>query len=179
MSADLTTTLIVAFLVVSPIEVPLPHKVPESIWDALKQIALKIEIVGPHERWRSDFRAELNYVRYHWNDLRNSPPIADRYRFPPNEMAQYCCFCNNEYQNYIRGKRFLHRHLQHEHEIYLQEARQLCLIWKTVYEATNTDASWASQRKSLRELLNLLGPESYVEGWLPPSAPIWRFRQIE
>src|SRR5438552_3258062 len=66
--------IVVVILVMSPVELPAPATVPEPLWRGLEKVALIIEIVGPHERWRSDFNAELRYVRYHWRELADAPP---------------------------------------------------------------------------------------------------------
>lgn len=179
MSVDLIAEVIIALLVASPIEVPLPHKVPEPIWDALKKVSLKLEIVGPHERWRSDFQAELNYVRHHWRELRHAPPWTDCLRLPPLGVAEDCCCWNFAYQDYAKNRRWLCRHRWDEYSACLEEARQLYLIWKTVHEAADMSNSWVHQRRGLRRLRDLLGPEAYAEGQLPPAAPIWRFCPVD
>lgn len=172
--ADLPA-LVIAVLLISPVEIPVPQKAPEPLWQALKQVALKLQIVGPHERWGSEFRNELRYVRHNCRDLTNAPPWDDCLHLPPLNVAADCCSYNLANQQYVNNQRRIYPHRWCEYSACLQEARQLYLIWHTVHQAADTSNSWAIQRRSLRQLQCLLGPG----GELPPAAPIWRFDWIE
>jgi hypothetical protein len=170
---------LVLLLLVSPVEPPVPRQAPEPLWEALKRVSLMLEIVGPHERWRSDFQAELRYVRYHWRELLDAPPWTDSLRLPPAGVAADCCCWNLAYQEYARNRRWMCRHRWDEYTVCLEEARQLYLVWKTVLEAADVSNSWVHQRRGLRKLRELIGPEAYATGTLPPAAPVWRFEFLE
>jgi hypothetical protein len=149
------------------------------LWQALKRVSIVLEIVGPHERWRSDFHAELRYVRQHWRELADAPPWPDCLRFPPSSVAADCCCWNLAYQEYAKNRRWICRHRWDELTASLEEARQLYQVWKTVQEATDMANSWVHQRRALWKLRQLLGPEAYSAGRLPPAAPVWRFEFLE
>src|SRR5947209_6156782 len=86
--------LLVALLLLAPTPPSVPSHAPEPLWQALKQVALELEVVGPHERWANDFRSELGYVRRHWRELAQAPPLADCSRLPSAELATFCCRLN-------------------------------------------------------------------------------------
>jgi hypothetical protein len=171
--------IIAAILLLSPVEVPTPKKVPEPLWNAAKRLALCIEIVGPHERWRDDFQAEMRYVRRHWRELNdvNTPSWYDCHRFPPASVAADHCCWNLAYQEYVKNRRWICRHQWDELTTSLEESRHLYQIWKTVQEATDMHSSWVHQRRALCKLRYLLGPEDYYVSRLPPPVPLWRFAQ--
>lgn len=170
---------LVLLLVVSPFEPPASRQAPESLWQALRRVSFVLEIVGPHEHWRNDFHDELRYVRQHWRELADAPPWTDTLRLPPSSTATKYCSWNLAYQEYADGRRWMCRHRWDEYTVCLEEARQLYQIWKSVQEATDMSNNWVHQRRALRELRDLLGPDSYAAGWLPPPAPVWRFDLLE
>ena len=58
----------------------------------------------------------------------------------------------------------------------LQEAEQICEILYLVETAASPNKSWVCRRQALRQLRELLGPEAYAAGHLPPCVPLWRFQ---
>ena len=97
--------LITVILVVSPIVPPVPHRAPDTMWRPLKKLALQLEIVGPHERWANDFHSELNYVRRHWRELQDAPPLDECGRLPPVEVTTAYCRLNWAYQECLKARR--------------------------------------------------------------------------
>ena len=170
---------VVFVLLLSPVELPVPQRVPEPLWDALKNVSLRLEIVGPHERWRSDYRIEVRYVREYLRALVDAPPWIDVLRLPPASIASEHCCSNAAYQGYLVHRCCMFRHRWDEYDTCLQEARHLCQIWTTVFEATDMNNSWVTQRTRLAKLQELLGPEDYAAGRLPPAAPVWRFEMSD
>ncbi len=75
--------IIVFFLLLSPVELPAPHHASPACWQALKWIAERWEITGPHERWIDDFQSEVRYVRRHLRELRDAPSLAECAWLPP------------------------------------------------------------------------------------------------
>ena len=171
--------IVVLALLSLPIEVPVPRNVPEPVWDTLKRVSLAIEIVGPHERWRSDFQAEFSYVHTHWRELAEAPPLADSYRFPPAYVAAEYCRFNTTYQEYLRSRRWLFHHHQDAYSLCLKESKYLALIWTAVYGSVDRSSSFVSQRRYLTRLRELLGLEAYYAGDLPPPVPLWWFDWYE
>jgi hypothetical protein len=146
------------------------------MWQSLKEIALRTELVGPHERWITDFRSELAYVRRHGRELANAPPISDALWLPSPAVAQECRRFNLSYQRCLELRRQVALHHQDQCSDALREAQFLGDVWRRVETATSPTNSWVCRRRALQELRDLLGPEAYYTGRLPPCVPVWRFR---
>jgi hypothetical protein len=149
------------------------------MWQSLKGIALKTELVGPHERWIADFRSELAYVRRHGRELASAPPISDALWLPPSAVAQECRRFNLGYQRCLELRRQVFLHHQEEWTEALQEAQYLGEVWRRVETATCLTNSWVCRRRALQELRQILGSEAYYSGLLPPCVPVWRFQMAE
>ena len=168
--------LLTALLILSPITPPVPHKAPAPAWQALKRVALRLEVVGPGELWIDDYRSEVGYVRTHWRELADAPPLADAYWLPPAAVArEWRCF-NLRYQQGVQQRRAAEAHHREEWSDALQEAEQICEILFLVETAASPNKSWVCRRQALRQLRELLGPEAYAAGRLPPCVPLWRFQ---
>ena len=169
------TDWLVTLLLACPFEVSVPRHVPACLFTALKKQALVLEVVGPHERWRDSFQEEYRYVYYHWRELRSYPSLADCVYLPsPQEAKDGCCY-NLTYQRYLKGCCWLRRHHWYVYHTSLEEAQALYLIWEAMAKSVDSSNSWAQQRRSLNMLRELLGPEAYAAGQLPPAVPLWRF----
>jgi hypothetical protein len=162
-------------LLLSPVAPPVPHQAPPPAWDALKRVALQLEVVGPHERWIDDFRSEVDYCRRHFQELVYAPPLSDCERLPPLYLARECTCFSSGYQRYLELRRQVCLYREEELSEALHEAQELCIVWGLVETAASTSQSWASRRRALLELRDRLGPEAYYAGNLPPCVPLWRY----
>jgi hypothetical protein len=168
--------LLTALLIVSPVEMPVPHRAPGPAWQALKRVALQLEVVGPHERWIDDYRSEVGYVRRHWRELLAAPPLADSLSLPSaGTMQEWRCF-NLGYQRTLELRLPLCLHREDELRAALREAQQLYEIWTLVDTATCPAKSWVCRRRGLEQLRELIGLDAYYTGTLPPFVPLWRFQ---
>jgi hypothetical protein len=162
-------------LLLSPIDLPTPHRAAEPRWLALKRIALQLEVVGPHERWVTDYRSEVRYVRRHLWELADAPPLADCWWLPsPNEIKECRCF-NLGYQRSLEQRRMLRLHRHDELTEALRETQQLAEAWRLVDTASCASNSWVCRRRALARLREVLGPDAYYSGVMPPCVPLWRF----
>src|SRR5262249_30408516 len=92
-------------LILWPTDPQVPSKMPPEAWQALKEISLTLEIVGPHENWAADFNSELRYVRRHYRMLRSAPSLAECYWLPsPTVSRELCCF-NEGFQAHLQMQR--------------------------------------------------------------------------
>jgi hypothetical protein len=171
--------LLVVALLLWPTAPDVPHRAPEPLWQALKQVALVTEVVGPHERWANDFRAELSYVRRHFRELQDAPPLEDCGRLPPLEVTTAYCRLNWSYQEGLKARRWVCRYRWEELTQALDEAQCLYQVWETVREANCADRSWACRRRALSRLRETLGSPAFYRGELPPCLPVWRFPEAD
>jgi hypothetical protein len=171
--------LLIVVLVLSPVDPSVPHRVPEPLWQALKRVALAMEVVGPHERWIEDFRSELGYVRRHSRELAGAPPLDDCLWMPPACVIRECRTLNLGYQQCLDMRRQVALHRQDELTEALAEARSLAEVWCLVEAASCSSKSWVCRRRALQRLQEVLGPDAYYNGQLPPCVPLWRFEVCE
>ncbi len=165
-------------LILCPSDPPVPQQAPPQAWQALKEIALALEIVGPHENWATDFSAELRYVRRHYRSLRFAPPLADCSWLPsPNLSRDVCCF-NETYQAHLQMQRIIYPYRAEQIDAVMLETRQLYCVWDAVRRANSTGESWALRRRMLLRLRDSIGDEAYYRGDLPCWVPCFRFEGI-
>jgi hypothetical protein len=169
--------LYVLALVFSPIDLPRPQHAPAAFWKELKALAMHLEIVGPHERWIDDWRSEVGYVRRHWQELATAPPLADAARFPDPAIVKECRNFNRAYERLLEA-RIDALHDQEKMLQALRETHTLGHVWALLETATSENQSWVCRRRSLMYLREILQPEAYYAGKLPPAAPLHRFEEF-
>jgi len=171
--------LLTALLILSPVVPTMPHHVPGAMWQSLKRIALRTEVVGPDERWIDDYRSELNYVRRHTRELREAPSLGDALSLPPSSVSREGRCFNLNYQRNLELRRNLALHRQEELDEALQDAKHLATIWALVDTAACSSQSWVCRRMALMRLREMLGPDAYYSGTIPPYVPLWRFEMMD
>jgi len=165
-------------LVLWPTDPQVSSKMPPEAWQALKDVASALEIVGPHENWAADFNSELRYVRRHYRILQNAPPLADSYWLPcPNVSRELCCF-NESFQAHLHMQRIIYPHRADQLSAVLCETRQLYTVWEAARRANSPSESWALRRRMLLKLKESIGDDAYYNRQLPCWVPSWRFQQI-
>jgi len=178
--------LLTLVLIFSPVIPSVPHTAPPAAWAALKDAALRLEVVGPHERWIDDYRSELGYVRRHCRELREAPPLSDAQLFPNPVRVEIGGYrvnaareLNEAYQRMLESR--LEVALCHQDALrqMLCQTQQLCQVWGLVETATCPTQSWVCRRRALQNLRDKLGREDYYAGELPPCLPLWQFQIVE
>jgi len=168
-------TYLVVLLIVSPCEIPVPRRVPDAYWHALKQTAWGLELTGPRCPWINDFRSEVRWVRLRWRESLAYPPLADCQRLPPQDTIRQLLAFNSAYRQFTEVRRCLRRHEWDVLTETLQETDHLHHIWQAAREAMAEDQNWVCRRRALLRLQQLIGTEAYSRGNLPPCVPLWRF----
>lgn len=171
--------LYVACLILSPTEPDVSSQQNPEIWEALKEISVGLELVGPHENWASDFRSELRYVRHYWRTLNDAPTLGDCCVLPPAWLVQDLCRLNEQYQCHLQMQQVMYPHRADDFNEVLREAKKLHAVWDSVRRATGPNQAWAYRRRMLRQLKEMVGEEAYYAGRLPPSVPLWRFQSLD
>jgi len=171
--------VITALLVLSPVVPPVPQHAPQTLWRPLKSLALHLEIVGPHERWIDDYRSELGYVRRHWRELAEAPPLSDCQFLPDAIIVKECRNFNRTFERMLEARSQTVLCRQEAFREMLCETHRLGDIWGLLETATSANQSWVCRRRALTQLRTKLGPEAYYSGSLPPSVPLWRFEAAD
>jgi len=166
----------VSVLIAIPFDVPVPDWAPEAVWESLKRLALRSEIVGSHERWRTSFPIELQYVRCHLRTFAGAPSLSCILATMDESVARNALQCNLTYQEYLNCRKVVHLHIGDEIEDALEESRLIAAVWTAAVEACESNTnSWVSRRRHLQRLQELLGDHDFYAGKLPPAAPTRRF----
>lgn len=152
-----------------------PVEAPRPLWDSLKRVALRMEVVGPEEVWRPNFSLEMEYVhRYLWI-MQGWPHLREAAWLPIICVADNANACNREYYNYVKNRRPFFLHRVDMYDECLAECVQLARIWELVSKAANESEILVSRRRALRDLRMQLGDKCFQSGELPPAVPLWRF----
>jgi hypothetical protein len=109
----------------------------------------------------------------------DAPPLEDVYRFPTLEQAHHAWVFNSLYREQMEARRAFQRHRYDEITRALEEAAQLARAWDQVWIARCEGCSDRRRRLALKGLRELIGPEDYYAGRMPPPVPLWRFVEID
>lgn len=112
-----------------------------------------------------------------WNDVLAAPPAVDRFRFPDSPT----CEAAVKFANTFRGKLNDERELwpatmQWRFELTLEEAGPLRLAWFHLSWAQWPSRAEWQRRLDLAKVRELIGPDAYDRGEMPPVVPSWRLR---
>jgi hypothetical protein len=154
-----------------------PFRAPEHacVWRTLQQTALSLELLDPREvRYvlarREDFEADLPFLRRRYQDLRDAPPLADVWRFPPPEIAGRHLAHNRVVRRELALRRdAMGGHLGYDYAV--AEAERLYKIWDAARDAGSEFYYVSVRRQALALLRQMIGPEAYHQGELPPPFP--------
>jgi hypothetical protein len=162
-------------LILWPSDPQLAPQAPPEAWAALREVALALEIVGPHEGWSSDFSSELCYVRRHYHALRTAPALADSCWLPPPDFADEMIAFNNRYREHLATRLALHPWRDEPIERAQAETLQLRCLWDAARRAQSRNESWAMRRRKLMEIRDAIGEDAWRRGELPSAVPVWQF----
>jgi hypothetical protein len=168
---------VILVLVLSPFELPAPHRASVSYWVALKRVAKDLELTGPRCPWINDFESEVRWVRKNWRDAVDCPPLTDCRRLADPSLTRKLLGFNGIYRQFLEARREIRRHEWDEITEVLGETDCLREIWQAAADATSEQHIWVRRRRALKRLRELIGEAAYDAGELPPCVPIWRFQE--
>ncbi len=149
-----------------------------------QEVCVRWEILDPREvRYilarPEDFLADLNLLRRRYEDLVDAPPLSDGLRFPDRDTVNEFLAFNRAYRQHLSNRQPLELAHWWELRAAIQETDQLYQIWDTVRDARCDYYYVTVRRQALKKLRQLLGPDAYYRGQLPPHVPLWRFQEID
>lgn len=166
------TDLLTLFLLTCPTP---PSSLPSStdpvFWASLQKVTLVAELVGPKERWASDYSSELNWCRNYLavlNEL-NAPSLVNSSRMPSPEYAVAMCKLNSDYRECLRLHLAGALHRGPAVEFMVEEAVYRGKIWEQV--RWSGEGHWCSRRRALAELRQLC-PDGFWTGNIPSPIPL-------
>lgn len=174
-------------LLASPPDTPEPPVAPED-WPALQaslqRLAVEMEILDQREvRYvltrPEDFETDLNLLRRRYLELADAPRLADGARFPDRTtVTEYITF-NRAYRRYLEARQPLEPDRTWQYREALRETDWLYQVWDAVRDARCEFYYVTVRRQALKRLRDLVGPDAYAAGQLPPYVPVWRFQDIK
>ncbi len=149
----------------------------------MQTLAVQWEILDPREvRYiltrPEDFSSDLKLLRRRYQDLAGAPCVADGYRFPERATVNELLAFNRAFRQYVDVRQPVE--LTHWWELRntLQETDHLYEIWDKVRDARCDYYYVTVRRQALLRLRELVGPEAYYSGSLPPCVPSWHFQKV-
>jgi len=148
---------------------------------ALTRLAVAWEILDPadiHHFLGQDheFARDLHILQTLYRDLRHAPLLGECERFPHRELAEQYLIVNRSYREDLKARIELERANQENLQA-LHEAEFLFRVWDAVRNSRCAYYTVPARRQYLRELRDLVGPEAFYSGRLPPPVPVWRLPQ--
>jgi hypothetical protein len=159
-------------------------KLHAAVAPKLRVLAVQWEILDPRElRYMltrpEDFYADLQLLYRRYENLADAPRLDDCLRFPDRATVNDLLAFNRAYRRHIDVRKPLELSRWWEYHSLLQETEQLYRIWDAVRDARCEYYYVTIRREALKQLRELVGPEVYYSGQLPPPVPVWRFETIE
>jgi len=126
-----------------------------------------------------DFESDLKMLQWRYKELTDAPFISDSFRFPDRTVVSELLVSNRGYRNYLEMRKPMElANFWWFHDA-MSETDQLYQIWDLVRDARCEYYYVTVRRSALKKLRDLLGDDSYYEGYLPPYVPLWRFARID
>ncbi len=159
-------------------------EVVAKLQPALQSLAVQWEILDPREvRYvltrEEDFASDLQLLRRRFRDLAGAPALNDCQRFPDRAAVTDLLAFNRAYRQNIDVRQPLELPQWWALREVLQETDRLYQVWDTVRDARCEYYYITVRRQALKKLQEMVGPEAYLTGRLPPHVPLWRFQMIE
>jgi hypothetical protein len=151
---------------------------------AMQRLALKWEILDEQESGYvlarpETFAHDLQLLRRRYRELADAPPVSDCERFPDRATVGDLLAFNRAYRECLTSRQAVEPARRWELREALQETDRLYEVWDAIGDARRDSWYVTFRRQALKRLRDLLGPEAYYTGNLPPHVPIWRFQRVD
>lgn len=141
-------------------------------------LAIDAELLDPRERaflLTQDAMGDMALLQSRRADLRNAPLMGEGQRFPDRKLINAFLEVNRRYRNDMNARLTIDVINADDIRMAIAETDQLYQAWDTVRDA-NCDYYYVTvRRQALALLRELIGPEAFYSGRLPPHVPIWHF----
>jgi hypothetical protein len=122
-----------------------------------------------------EFLKDLALIRKRYHNLADAPNLHDSARFPDRHLISELLEFNRAYRSHLLQRQEVEGTHREELAVAVQETDHLYKIWDAVRDARSECYYVYIRRQALKTLREMIGPEAYHRGTLPPSVPIWRF----
>lgn len=179
--------ILAAMLLTAPIGTP-EQVPPAERWQALQaaihQTAIDWEILDPRETRYvlakpEDFQEDLDFLRRRRNDLADAPFVGESDRLPSRQAVNDNIRFNRAYRKKLETRMQWEPDRASVIGEAIRETEKLYKIWDAIRDAKCDFHYITVRRLALKKLKDMVGPEIYLTGELPPYVPEWRFAVIQ
>jgi hypothetical protein len=166
-----------------PEQAPPPDRWP-ALQAALHQTAVDWEILDQRETRYvlarvEDYQADLDLLRRRHAELADAPRVADCFRFPDRRLVNELVRFNRAYRKHLETRQVWESDRAEAIRAVVLETDRLYRVWDAVRDARCDFYYVTVRRQALKKLQELLGPDAYTAGELPPYVPEWRFHEAK
>jgi len=178
--------LLAVMLLSAPVGTPEQPPTPER-WPAMQaaiyQIAIDWEILDAREKSYTlaklaDFQDDLDFLRKRRAEMAEAPKIIDSGRLPGKEMINECIRFNRAFRKNLEMRMTWEADRADMIREVINENERLYRMWDAIRDAKSDLHYVTVRRQALMRLRDMIGPEAFNQGELPPYVPDWRFARL-
>jgi hypothetical protein len=157
---------------------------PQDRWPqlqaALHKTAIDWEILDARETRYvlakiDDFQEDLDFLRKRRCDFENLPKVADSDRLPTRQLINDYIRFNRAYRKNLETRLLWEPDRADIIGDAIRETDRLYKTWDAMRDAKCEFHYVTVRRLALKKLEDMIGPDAYTSGDLPPYVPEWRF----
>lgn len=167
----------------TPVEIPTAEQWP-ALRDSLVATAVEWQILDPREsRYTftvaADLASDLDRVRSRRVDLVDAPRVEDASRLPSREHANELIRFNRCYLESLEVRAALELDRVESIRVVIAEVNECYRAWDLIRDAKCEFYYVTVRRQAMKRLRDMIGPDAYSAGHLPPHVPLWRFEELK
>ena len=149
---------------------------------AIHKVAIDWEILDPRETRYvlvkpEDFQEDVDFLRKRRLDLEDAPNVNESDRLPSRQLVNDCIRFNRAYRKNLETRLLWESDRANVIEEAIRETEKLYKVWDSIRDAKCEFHYITVRRLALKKLKDVLGPELYSTGDMPPYVPEWRFAE--
>lgn len=147
----------------------------EALHPSLLALSIDAEILDPREKGfvlAIDVAGDLAMLRRRACDLASAPQLEEAERLPDRKYVQDLMATNRCFRNHLSARLEIDLIYADDLRDAVVETDQLYDVWDTVRDARCEYYYVTVRRQALQLLRELIGPEAYYSGQLPPHVPV-------
>lgn len=166
-----------------------PEQVPPlELWPqarvSLQETAIEWELMDRRETsylfaLRDDFQADIDTIRRRREQLADAPRIGESLRLPDRSLLNERCAFNRKYRQHLEQRLELEPHLSAQIQEAIAETDQLYRMYDYARDARCEFYYLTVRRLALKRFRDSVTEDVFATMELPPSAPLWRFSEID
>lgn len=173
--------VLAAVLLTAPKDIPLPPNQAgwvEVMRPTIIAMAIDGEILDPRERaflLTQDVIGDIAMLQGRSEELAGAPLLGESGRFPERKLVNDFLAVNRSYRNDLSARLAIDLVNMEELRTAIVETDRLYQAWDTVRDARCDYYYVTVRRQALQLLRDLIGPEAFYSGHMPPNVPVWHF----